>query len=256
MSIWYETNPEYPAPDRNLLEVYNPGDKVIPAFTALRISGTTVLNSVKGTPVIFNVLPAQSDDGIWGIAAESILPHTSGNMVVSGIIRAYISGSGNYASPGADGKLAAGTSGKALILHPGTAETPGFVLLGYSAGMQKKDEYNGPFKLRCIGERTFEICHGVYYDRPNDYEYNIAGHTDLPNAGNVPRQNIVLPENRTSADVYLHAVYEDGKYRVEVDFEGYRGFETIYIGAIRASGEVVQNYQEKGTIYFGRQWYL
>ena len=256
MSIWYDTSPEYPAADRNLLEVYNPGDKMIPAFTALRITGTTVLNSAKSASVVFNVLPVQSDDGTWGIAAENILPHTSGNMVISGITRAYITGSGNYASPGANGKLVAGTSGKALILHPGDAKTPGIVQLGYSAGAQKKDEYTGPFKLRHIEGRTFEICHGAYYDRPNDYEYNIAGHTDLPNAGNVPRQNIVLPENRTGADVYLHAIYEDGKYRVEIDFDSYKGFETIYIGIIRASGEVVQNYQEKGTIYFGRQWYL
>lgn len=256
MSNWYETNPEYPAPDRNLLEVYNPGDKVIPAFTTISISGTTVLNNAKGTPVIFNVIPAQSDDGIWGIAAESILPHTSGNMVVSGIIRAYITGTGKYANPGEDGKLVASSSGKALILHPGSDKVPGIVLLGYSAGTQKKEEYTGPFKLRHIEGRTFEICHGVYYDRPNDYEYNIAGHTDLPNAGNVPRQNIVLPENSTGIDVYLHAIYEDGKYQVEVDFERTRGFQTIYIGIIRASGEVVQNYQEKGTIYFGRQWYL
>lgn len=255
MSIWYDTNPEYQAMDRNLLEVYNPGDKIIPAFTALCISGTTVLNSAKSASVIFNVLPAQSDDGIWGIAAENILPHTSGNMVVSGIIRAHITGSGNYAIPGADGKLVAGTSGKALILHPGDEKTPGTVLLGYSAGAEK-DDYTGPFKLRHIEERTFEICHGVYYNRPDDSNYNIAGYTDLPNAGNVARQNIILPENRTGADVYLHAIYEDGKYRVEIDFDSYKGFQTIYIGVIRASGEVVQEYREQGTIYFGRQWYL
>ena len=255
MSNWYETNPEYPAPDRNLLEVYNPGEQVIPAFTALRISGTTVLNSAQGASVVFNVLPAQSDDGIWGIAAENILPHTSGNMVVSGIIRAYITGSGNCASPGTDGKLTAGTSGRALILHPGDAKTPGIVQLGYSGGA-KKDEYTGPFKLRHIEGRTFEICHGVYYNRPNDSDYNTAGYTDLPKAGRVARQNIILPENRTSADVYLHAIYENDAYRVEFDFESYRGFETIYIGSIRADGEVVQSYQESGTIYFGRQWYL
>lgn len=255
MPIWYDTNPEYPAADRNLLEVYNPGTGTIPAFTALRITGTTVLNSEKGSPVIFNALSVQSDEGTWGIAAENILPHTSGNMVVSGIARAFITGSGNYASPGANGKLVAGTSGKALILHPGDAKTPGIVLLGYSAGA-KTDEYTGPFKLRHIEERTFEICHGVYYNRPNDSNYNIAGNIDLPNAGNVKRQNIILPENRTGADVYLHAICEDGKYRVEIDFDSYKGFQTIYLGAIRASGEVVQEYREQGTIYFGRQWYL
>jgi hypothetical protein len=124
-----------------------------------------------------------------------------------------------------------------------------------SAGT-KKDEYTGPFKLRHIEERTFEICHGVYYNRPNDSNYNIAGNTDLPNAGNVKRQNIILPENRTGADVYLHAIYEDGKYRVEIDFDSYKGFQTIYLGAIRANGEAVQEYREQGTIYFGRQWYL
>ena len=251
----YDDHPEYVAPDRNLINVYNPGAQMIPAFTAIRISGTTILNTDTVSPVIFNAVAARREDVSWGIAAENIMPNSSGNMVVSGVAKAYISGSGSYANPGTNGKLVAGNSGKALILYLGTDNVPGIVQLGFSAGTQK-EEYTGPFKLRHVEGRTFEICHGSYFDRPQHSDYQKAGNTDLPGATLVPRQNIILPENRTGADVYLHAIYEDGKYRVEFDFDSYRGFETIYIGVIRASGDVVQEYQEQGTIYFGRQWYL
>lgn len=234
-------------------------NKPVPPFTAVKISGVTTDNtnaSAEDRSVYFSVLPADASGGVWGICEGGCSEGKDYvTVIMSGFARAFITGSGNYASPGADGKLVAGSSGKALILYKGDEKTPGIVQLGYSAGA-KKDEYTGPFKLRHIEGRTFEICHGVYYDRPNDYDYNVAGYTDLPKAGVVKRQNIILPENRTGADVYLHAIYEDGKYRVEIDFDSYKGFQTIYLGAIRANGEVVQEYQERGTIYFGRQWYL
>ena len=253
MFNFYDDHPEYVAPDRNLLNVYNPGSQMIPAFTAIRISGTTTLNG--GSVLIFNVVSAHEDALSWGIAAENILPKSFGNMVVSGVIQAYVSGIGNYATPGADGKLVAGSSGKALILYKGDEKTPGIVQLGYTSGT-KKDEYTGAFKLRHIEDRTFELCYGYYVDKPNHNYYNIAGKTDLPGVPSVPKQNIILPENLSSASVYLHAIYENGKYRVEVDFDDWKGFETVSIGSISADGSVTQSYKQDSTLYFGRQWYL
>ncbi len=243
--------------NNNRVAVINDGTTVLPAHSAIYVYERHILGTEEtGFDLELYAKLATGEQLLWGVTETDIEPNGMGMMVISGIAQAYISGSGNYASPGADGKLVAGSSGKALILHPGDSdsEIPGIVQLGYSGGAI--DDYTGPFKLRHVEGRTFEICHGSYFDRPQHSDYQKAGNTDLPGATLVPRQNIILPENRTGADVYLHAIYEDGKYRVEFDFDSYRGFETIYIGVIRASGEVVQEYQEQGTIYFGRQWYL
>lgn len=249
--------PEYPPLDRNTLFVYNSGDNIIFYGTAVNVSGhVSTEHSPEG---IFYGIAAVNDDGCWGIAAENILPHTSGIIVLNGVAKAFIYGSGNYAVPGANGKLIAGTSGKALILDHGTEKIPGTVQLGYSGTGGAKDDYNGPFKLRHIEGRTFELCHGVYINNPNHSYYNTAGFTDLPKATSVPRQNIILPEDKYSANIYLNACSNDGIYSVAIAFDSYSAgrFDFIYIGSIRSDGTVVQDYNSTdSTIYFGRQWYL
>ena len=250
--------PEYIRLDRNTLFVYNAGDDIIFYGTAVNVSGhVSTEHSPEG---IFYGIAAVNDEGCWGIAAENILPHTSGIIVLNGIAKAFINGSGDYAVPGSNGKLVAGTSGKALVLDHGTEKIPGTVQLGYSSGgVSVKDDYTGAFKLRHIEGRTFELCHGVYINNPNHTYHNSAGFTDLPGDGTVPKQNIILPEDKYSANIYLNACNNDGIYSVSIAFDSYSAgvFDFIRIGSIMSDGTVTQSYKPaEDTIYFGRQWYL
>lgn len=253
MSRFFETPqpPEYRNRDRNTIEVYNPGPTVFATGTA--VSPAKYFRALNGSSGIFHGKIATATDNCWGIAVENILPNTSGAVVLNGICQTFITGSGNYASPGANGKLVAGTSGKALILHPGDAQTPGIVQLGYSGGNQ--DEYDGRFKVRHVEGRTFELCYGK---RLAD---SIAGETDLPGAYKVARQTVILPEDKSYATLYLRACYKDGAYSTALDFSYTTGgedgcFDVVSLAELHASGTVVQKYKDDGVIYFGRQWYL
>ena len=66
----YDLSPEYSPTDRNTLLIYNSGSTAIRACTAVTLSGRTVLNIGGYEQVIFGVVPATDDSGIWGIAAE------------------------------------------------------------------------------------------------------------------------------------------------------------------------------------------
>lgn len=123
----------------NRVRVINNTSETIGAYEPIYITG----RSNAPEQLDLYVAPATQDELLWGIAANTIEANSDGAMIISGIAQAYITGTGEYASPGADGKLVAGTSGKALILHPGDDKTPGIVQLGYSAD----SGYNGYFKL-------------------------------------------------------------------------------------------------------------
>ena len=255
MSLFFENlqPPEYRNSDRNIIEVYNPGTTVFAAGTAVSLA--KYFGAINGSSGIFHGQITTAADNCWGIAAENILPHTSGTVVLNGICQAFITGSGDYAAPGANGKLVAGSSGKALILHPGDAKTPGIVQLGYSGNQEK--EYNGSFKLRHVEGRTFELYNGRY---PTN---SIAGETDLPGAEKVARQNIAVPEGKDDVTLLLRACCRDGVYSVEFGVDNYITggadgcFDIVRLADLHvSSGKVEQYYKDNNVIYFGRQWYL
>lgn len=253
----YDLSPEYPPTDRNTLLIYNSGSTAIRACTAVTLSGRTVLNIGGYEQVIFGVVPATDDSGIWGIAAEEIASGTAGNIVLNGVARAFItSGSGNYAVPGKNG-LMASDKGKHRILYHGNENNPGWIMMNCNNAAAG---YSGTFKLRYIGERTFELYYGAYPEITSNANSSIAGNTDLPGAEKVPRQFVYLPEGVKDAEVRLCACCNDGVYSTVIHVEsqdypdGY--FASYEIGIIREVGDIYQSFTASGTIYFGKDWFL
>ena len=120
-----QTEISFPAANRSTIQLLNAGTELIAAGSAV-----AVLFVEDTSPGVLCAVPATSDEELWGIAAENIIPGTYGNVVLAGIVKAFIyGGSGNYAVPSVNG-LTAGDSGKAQIICCGTPETPGIVLLG------------------------------------------------------------------------------------------------------------------------------
>ena len=241
-----EVNLFFPNFDRNTVPVFNDTPVIIPAHTAVTVSGMYQQESSWQLCVI----PAISDDGIWGIAAENIHPGTWGNMVINGVARAWIaSGSGNFAVPSPAG-LTGADSGKVQILCRGNESVPGVVVIGYSGNA---DIYNGQFAIRHLGDRTFEIRYG---------EYDYAGSVDLPGVEYIPVQTVTLPEERTLDSIILYACINDGVYSAVIQLrsldvpQGY--FDHVELGTIYAEGKVRQIYKDNtGTrMEFGRRWFL
>ena len=253
----YDLAPAYSPMDRNTLLLYNSGSTAIRACTAVTLTGRTVLNIGGYEQVIFGGVPATDDSGIWGIAAEDIAPGTAGNIVLNGVVRAFItSGSGNYAVPGKSG-LMASNKGKHRILYGGNENNPGWVMMNCNNAAA---DYSGTFKLRYTGERTFELYNGAYPEITASANSTCAGSTDLPGAERVSRQFITLPENMSDAEVSLCACCNDGVYStvIRVESQDYPAgyFAYFKIGSIRENGDVFQIFTAGGTIYFGRDWFL
>ena len=247
MAYSNEVNLFFPGFDRNTIPVFNAGTVLIPAYSAVAVSEAR--QSENNWQLC--VVPAISDDGIWGIAAGNIHPGTWGNMVISGVARAWIAhGSGNYVTPSPAG-LAGAASGKAQILCRGNENVPGVVVLGYSGSA---NNYYGQFAIRHLGERTFEI-YGGWTD-----EY--AGTTDLPGADLIPVQTVTLPEERSLDRIMLYACHDGNAYSAVIQLrsldspQGY--FDYVELGMIYADGTVGQTYRDDtgNGVQFGRRWFL
>ena len=233
--------------DRNVIPVFNDGDAIIPGNTAIAVSRIRVSGGIQ----LICVAPAVSGDEIWGITAADIIPGTWGNMVLNGVVKAFISGgSGNYAVPSSNGLLAA-AGGRAQIIHRGTAELPGLILLGGGSGGD--EEYVGQFAVRYLANRTFKIG----FPQRND---EFAGETDLPDVGDIPVQTITLPSNIDSGSLYLYACFKDDAYSAVIQLsassapEGW--FDRTHLANINASGYVYQVYRSFSYMEFGRRWFL
>lgn len=236
----------FPAANRSVIQILNTGTEIITAGSAAAVFCTDEKH-----PGILCAVPATSDEDLWGIAAENIIPGTWGNVVLTGIVKAFISGgSGNYAVPSISG-LTAADSGKAQIIYRGTAKIPGVIILGYASAADSV--YTGQFSIRYIGNLTFEVRYG-------DTEY--AGST---NFGEVPVQTITLPKAfgtppYGSDTVRLFACCNENKYSVVIqrsNLEYPKGFfDYVVLGSIRGDGRVTQYYTSNDRIDFGRQWFL
>ena len=238
-----QTEISFPAANRSTIQLLNAGTELIAAGSAV-----AVLFVEDTSPGVFCAVPATSDEELWGIAAENIIPGTYGNVVLAGIVKAFIyGGSGNYAVPSVNG-LTAGDSGKAQIIYCGTPETPGIVLLG-GGGRSGEKEYDGQFGIRFLGNRTFEVRYG---------KYNYAGSTDF---GNVPVQTIVIPDTYSGDSMLrLYACRNDNKYSVVIQLSGLEYpqgyFDYVELGRCFATGTVYQYYTSYDRIDFGRRWFL
>lgn len=246
MAYHNEVNLFFPNIDRNTVPVFNNTEMLIPAHTAVAVAEVRQ----DGSNWQLCVIPAISDDGIWGIAAENIHPGTWGNMVINGVARAWIaSESGNFAVPSPAGLIGA-DSGKAQIICRGNESVPGVIAVGYSGNFEV---YNGQFAIRNTGTRTFEVYWpGVEY----------AGDTDLPGVGYIPVQTVTLPEERTLDSIMLYACCNDGVYSAVIQLrsqdlpQGY--FDYVELGMIYAEGKVRQVFKDNtgNHLRFGQRWFL
>ena len=201
----------------------------------------------------FYFVLAESQEDFLGITAETIAPHSSGTVIVSGIARAFIAAgrSGEFAIPGPDGKLSASSSGRAQILYVGTTDEPGMVLLGAGGGGEKA--YEGQFAIRNTGERTFEVRWP---------QNDIAGYTDLPGVAEVPVQTLTLPENVNRGDIKFYACCNEDVYSAVIQWDSQAqpqgAFDSFYIGYVTASGYIEQWYRDFDNygMVFGRRWFL
>lgn len=237
-----QTEISFPAANRTALQLLNTGTLLITAGSAV-----AVICMEETDPGILCAVPAASDEELWGIAAENIIPGTYGNVVLTGIVKAFIyGGSGDYAVPSANG-LTAADSGKAQIIYRGTPETPGVIILGYASAADPA--YSGQFAIRYIGNRTFEVRYGN-----SDY----AGSVDFK--GEIPVQTVTVPDNINTDVIRLYACCNDGKYSVVIQLssqappQGY--FDYVELGRVYASGNVEQYYTSNERIEFGRRWFL
>ena len=238
-----QTEISFPAANRSTIQLLNAGTELIAAGSAVAV--LFVEDTFSG---VLCAVPATSDEELWGIAAEKIIPGTYGNVVLAGIVKAFIyGGSGKYAVPSVKG-LTAGDSGKAQIIYCGTPETPGIVLLGGGGSGGSETEYKGQFGIRFLGNRTFEVRYG---------KYNYAGSTDF---GEVPVQTIVFPDNIGDDVIRLYACRNDNKYSVVIQLsrlaypQGY--FDYVELGRCFATGTVYQYHTSYDRIDFGRRWFL
>ena len=202
---------------------------------------------------LFYFVLAESQDDLWGITAESIDPNSSGTVIVSGIARAFIAAgrSGEFAIPGPGGKLSASSSGRAQILHVGTTDEPGMVLLGAGGGGEKA--YEGQFAIRNTGERTFEVRWP---------QNSIAGCTDLPGVEQIPVKTLTLPENSYGETIVFYACCNENVYSAEIQWQSQTRpqgvFDSVMLGYAGASGYVAQYYRDFDGFgfVFGRRWFL
>ena len=201
----------------------------------------------------FHIKPATASDDLFGITTEIIPPNSSGTVVLSGVVNAVIfGGTGNFATPGSDGKLTRSSSGRAQILYEGTTDKPGIVLLGGGSGGE--EEYTGQFAVRHLENRTFEIT----YPRQQPLEY--AGRTDLPYVGEVPVQTVTLPANMDDGELRFYACFKENAYSAVIQFselpppEGW--FDRFLLAHVYASGRVTQYYKSYTDYSFGSRWFL
>ena len=206
------------------------------------------------------VKPAENPDTpYWGITETDIEPYCAGTMILLGTAQAFISGGvGEYAVPGADGKLVASTSGNAKIWVKGNENVPSLIVLGGRANTSSA--YRGAFAVRYLGERNFEIYDTTYPNITDDRDSKICGHTDLPgDAYYVARQIFTLPEDYSTATIYLVACYKDDKYSTlfshQVQPANSGAFANVAVASVSASGEITQKLTS-GTAVFGRDWFL
>ena len=232
--------------DRNVILVFNGNSVPLPGGSAIAVSTVRQLDN----SWCICVAPAVSDEEIWGIAAETILPETWGNMIISGVARAQIvSGNGMFAIPTSAG-LTAANSGKAQIVYRGTEDIPGVIVIGYSGNTEI---YSGQFALRNIGERRFEVCWP---------QNNIAGCTDLPGVEQIPVKTLTLPENSYGETIMFYACCNENVYSAEIQWKSQTRpqgvFDSVMIGYAGASGAVSQYYLDADGIgfVFGRRWFL
>lgn len=238
--------------NNNRLTVFNNTDKLIPAYTPVYISGRKINNG----ELWCGVSVATTDEQNWGIVTADLAANGGmGTMVISGAAQAYISGNGQFASPGADGKLVAGSSGKALILHPGDAQTPGIVQLGYSAGAKADNEYKGFFKIIRDNETSFSVVDG------SDYDSDYCGYTDVPGCEMVPRTSFpfsgyfkiylnfrLYGRDEASNPIYLITL------TTTPSPSGY--LESILVGSVSSDGVITQTLRTTETVWFNKDWYL
>lgn len=242
--------------NNNIINVVNATDKEIPAYTAVCVSSIGVYENGK-TKIL--VTPAKDDNVVWGITATKIMPNGNGSMIVSGTAQAFVSGGvGEYAVPGADGKLVASTSGNAKIWVKGDENTPSLIVLGGRANTPST--YRGAFAVRYLGERKFEIYDTAYPNITDNSNSKICGHTDLPgDAYYVARQIFTLPEDYSTATIYLVACYKDDKYSTLFSHQAQPAnsgaFANVAVASVSASGEITQKLTS-GTAVFGRDWFL
>ena len=236
----------FPAVERNVIQVFNETSEVIPAYTAAVISSTRYSE----TALLFFVTPAVSDTGLWGIAAEDIIPGSCGALVVNGVARALIvSGVGNYAVPSPAGLTAVSASKSRIIYRTTNAQLPGVILMGHAGD---SSVYSGEFAIRYLGGRTFQVIFP---------EHDYAGYTDLPDVEQVPIATITVPENIPGGDIRLYACYNEEKYSVVIQLAGENKpngyFDYIDLGYVDpANGRVLQYYTRYDEIQFGRKWFL
>ena len=252
MSYCEDKEVHFRSADRNIIPVFNDGSAIIPGYTAAVVSRVRESGGIQ----VVCAAPAVSGEKIWGVTTADIIPGTWGNMVVNGVARAFISGgSGNYVVPSGNGLLAA-ANGRAQIIHRGTTEVPGVILLG--AGDGGEEEYVGQFAVRYLENRTFKIGYPQMRD-----EY--AGETDLPDVGGmpiktIPVQTITMPSNIDSDNLYLYACFKDDVYSAVIQLEDLPKpegwFDRQFLAYIKSDGYVQQGYRSFDGIEFGRRWFL
>ena len=203
-----------------------------------------VTSEIESSPGIYKASPAQYDDGVWGIVESDLAFGESGFMLVSGVIRAAITGggTGKYVYP-LKGRLAAGDSGRGEIISPNGEDGFTTILLGGGSGIDKYRKY---FKLTALGNHRFAVINGA---EPSS---KWCGTTRIPGCEYVPNFEFELTE-LIWTPVYLCALYDDASDSYSVRFRlgskstWYEGeFTNIQIGTVESDGSVSQTYNDFG----------
>lgn len=205
--------------------------------------------------IVDGAVPAvkySSNAKAWGVLTETLEPGSFGSVIISGAVEVAFSGSGDYASPDADGKsFVAGASGAQVLC---SKDGRAVILLG--GGVASETGYRGYFWIEDTSDETgFKVmCHKGWCDLTSD----------------VYKKEFAITKD---CSIYLLAEYikddeTTGHYKVTLTDDWNRDrtsgeYATWLIGDIETTWKqskitkikVIQQWQS-GAIYFGSRYWI
>lgn len=233
------------------------GDK-IDAFTAVSVTGAEFSGSVPALLTRYHgyclvrAVPAVDESCIWGISLDTVVHRGVGRVALAGVVPAWFEGSSGVRVMPTPGGLAAGNSGRALVLaSPKTyygEKYPGIIMLGGTSA--DENQYMGFFKITAVSGSEARISY------PGASAY--CGKTDVPGAELVAPALVTVPQGLQN--IYLCFKYDGNKEYAHWFTAGQEppdeaDFFTL-IGTFD-NGTVYQALRiGDSTLRFGDDWYL
>jgi len=246
-----------------IIDFCNISDREILPFTPVSLYGAMDKESLTMLRERFSggsytaVRPAENGSTLWGISLDKVPPSESGRAVISGVVPAWFTGSGNFVTPELAGLIAGDSGAGQVIAHPvnysGTVKDdsfPGIILLGGNSA--DSERYDGTFKLLPVSATQLKLISGSVPEQTD-----FAGGSDVPGFSKIPQMMLELaPDIRHWIYIYFDYDKAGKEYSVHLGTEIPDGIVLYeYLGEF-FNGSVVQSYKKNSYLRFGDIWYL